>query len=126
MLQHVVTEMSLLLASRLQGPVLSYLRAPLAAPLLAPQSRGAKVKAGAPAGGAKGKGGKGGVMQKVVLEVETDAHKLVSEVCGANYVLGSDPILIKVSNRPQWVQYSDVQEDSEYSTGQYSTVPVPV
>ena len=29
-------------------------------------------------------------------QVETDAKKLVNQVCGANYVTGSDPILIKV------------------------------
>ena len=73
------------------------------------------MKAGA--GAAKGgkAGGKGGAMVKIQLEVvglqltvrqiciyftcsqvEKDAKKLVSQVCGANYVTGSDPILIKV------------------------------
>ena len=65
--------------------------------MLAPQVRGAKVKAGgAGLGGAKGGKGKGGVIQKVVLDVETDTNILLSQVCGANYVLGSDPVLIKV------------------------------
>ena len=35
----------------------------------------------------------------VCCQVETDAKKLVSEVCGANYVTGTDPILIKVHIR---------------------------
>ena len=80
------------------------------------QNRGAKVKAGAGAAAKGGKGGgKGGAMVKIALEVgtylpfflqdlsfvccqvETDAKKLVSQVCGANYVTGTDPILIKVS-----------------------------
>jgi hypothetical protein len=46
--------------------------------LLVGQWRGAKAKAGAAAGG---KGAKGGPMVKVSLDVETDAKKLVKEVC---------------------------------------------
>ena len=30
------------------------------------------------------------------MEVETDTHKLVTQVCGANYQLDSEPIMIKV------------------------------
>ena len=104
-----------LLASGLKPPLASALRAPLApaqsvgAPLLAPQflgplsmapqTRGAKVKAGAKAGGGgAGKGGKGGMVRKPTtpLEVERDAQLLVSQVCGLNYVTGTDPVLIKV------------------------------
>ena len=69
--------------------------------------RGAKVKASA---GAKGKaGGKGGAMQKAVLDVETDAHKLVSQVCGLNYKLEGDPVMIKPdSEYPDWIWTIDV------------------
>merc|ERR1712226_30500 len=67
--------------------------------------RGAKVKASSAAAGGKAKGGgKGGTMQKVSLDVETDAKKLVTEVCGLNYTLGSDPIMIKDdSEYPEWL-----------------------
>merc|ERR550519_2943240 len=43
-------------------------------------------------------------MQKVELEVETDATKLVTQVCGANYALDSEPIMIKEdSEYPDWL-----------------------
>ncbi|XP_023329489.1 39S ribosomal protein L54, mitochondrial [Eurytemora carolleeae] len=66
--------------------------------------RGAKAKA------AKGKGGKSA---KPVLEVETDAKKLVSQVCGLNYALEgplSEPVLIKPdSEYPDWLFKLDIK-----------------
>ena len=73
--------------------------------------RGAK-KLPAGVGGAKagGKGGKGGAMQKVILDVEEDANKLVSQVCGLNYQLDSDPVLIKPdSEYPDWLWTINIQ-----------------
>ena len=73
--------------------------------------RGAK-KLPAGAGGAKAsaKGGKGGAMQKVILDVEEDAHKLVNQVCGLNYQLDSDPVLIKPdSEYPDWLWTINVE-----------------
>ena len=76
---------------------------PLALPHTTPMvmfERGAKVKA--IAGG--GKKGKGAAMQKVCLDVETDANKLVTEVCGLNYQLEGDPVLIRPdSEYPDWL-----------------------
>merc|ERR1712013_853133 len=90
--------------------------------LQANQSRGAKVKAGAGAA----KGGKGGAMVKIQLEVEKDAKKLVSQVCGANYITGSDPILIKDdSEYPDWLRTLNVKrplpplEEQDPNTKQY-------
>ena len=55
------------------------------------------------------------------FQVEKDAKKLVSQVCGANYVTGSDPILIKVRQETNFKFFSQhsfipviFQDDSEY------------
>jgi len=70
--------------------------------------RGAKAKAGA--GSVKAKGSKGGAMQKKILDVEEDAHKLVSQVCGLNYQIDSDPIMIKPdSEYPDWLWTLEVK-----------------
>ena len=70
--------------------------------------RGAKAKAGA--GAAKGKAGKGAAMKKAILEVEEDAHKLVTQVCGLNYQIDSEPVLIKPdSEYPEWLWTLNVQ-----------------
>ena len=72
------------------------------------QTRGAKVKAGAGAGkgGAGGKGGKGAAMVKPDLDVETDAKKLVSTVCGLNYRIDGEQEAVKIredSEYPDWL-----------------------
>ena len=51
----------------------------------------------------------------VCSQVETDAKKLVSEVCGANYVTGTDPILIKVSSEPS--------TEMQFCTAIFSSAP---
>ena len=83
-------------------PITINFKLPSPTPLLVCE-RGAKAKA--TTGGAKGgKGGKGGAMQKAILDVEEDANKLVTEVCGLNYQLETDPILIKPdSEYPDWL-----------------------
>ena len=55
---------------------------PAQAPLHTSPLRPAKPKAGGGGGGAA-KGKKGATMKKIVLDVEEDAHKLVSQVCPA-------------------------------------------
>merc|ERR1712098_714123 len=64
--------------------------------------------------GAGRKGGKGGAMQKVILDVETDARKLVTQVCGLNYKLEGDhlvePVMIKEdSEYPDWLWTLNVE-----------------
>lgn len=83
-------------------PITINFKLPSPTPLLVCE-RGAKAKA--TTGGAKGgKGGKGGAMQKAILDVEEDANKLVTEVCGLNYQLETDPVLIKPdSEYPDWL-----------------------
>ena len=60
------------------------------------------------------------------FQVEKDAKKLVSQVCGANYVTGSDPILIKDdSEYPNWLWTLNVKrplpplEEQDPNTKQY-------
>ena len=43
-------------------------------------------------------------MQKAILDVEEDAHKLVSQVCGLNYQEDTEPVMIKPdSEYPDWL-----------------------
>eukprot|EP00092_Neocalanus_flemingeri_P020623 GFUD01022345.1.p1 GENE.GFUD01022345.1~~GFUD01022345.1.p1 ORF type:complete len:147 (-),score=43.00 GFUD01022345.1:87-527(-) len=71
--------------------------------------RGAKVKAAPGAKAGKG-GGKGGAMQKAILDVETDATKLVTQVCGLNYKLEDDPVMVRPdSEYPDWLWTLDVK-----------------
>jgi len=65
-------------------------------------------------------------MQKVILDVEEDANKLVSQVCGLNYQLDSDPVLIKPdSEYPDWLWTINVQrplpplEEQDPNTKEY-------
>ncbi|XP_060658771.1 large ribosomal subunit protein mL54 [Drosophila nasuta] len=57
------------------------------------------------AGGKKKKLGKlGPVMEKKVIPVETDAQKLVSYVCGSNYMKTGDDVKIKPdAEYPVWL-----------------------
>jgi len=91
------------LSSPVFQPITINFKPPSPTPLLVCE-RGAKVKA-TPGGGKGGKGGgKGGAMQKAILDVEEDAHKLVTQVCGLNYQLETDPVLIKPdSEYPDWL-----------------------
>nr|ALS05125.1 mitochondrial 39S ribosomal protein L54 [Labidocera rotunda] len=87
--------------------------------------RGAKAKAAA--GGGKAKGGK--AMGKPVLTAETDAKKLLSQVCGLNYATEgplSEPIHIKPdSEYPDWLFKLDIKrpkpslEQMDPSTKEY-------
>ena len=94
------------------------------------QMRGAKVKAGAGgAGGAGGKGGKKGAsMVKPDLDVETDAKKLVSTVCGLNYRIDGDQEAVKIrpdSEYPDWLWTLSVErplpplEEQDPNTKEY-------
>jgi len=81
-------------------PIYINLALPCPTPLIICE-RGAKAKAPAAKGG---KGGKGGAMQKAILDVEEDAHKLVSQVCGLNYQEDTEPVMIKPdSEYPDWL-----------------------
>ena len=91
-------------------PVQLNLSYPGPGPLLVCERGAKKLPAGAGGAKAGGKAGKGGAMQKVILDVEEDANKLVSQVCGLNYQLDSDPILIKPdSEYPDWLWTLEVK-----------------
>ncbi|KAH8271572.1 hypothetical protein KR018_008744 [Drosophila ironensis] len=81
------------------------LRQRLAAPALAHSARFYAAKPAAATAGKKKKLGKlGPIMEKKVIPVETDANRLVSYVCGSNYLKTGEDVKIKPdAEYPDWL-----------------------
>ncbi|KAH8358221.1 hypothetical protein KR084_008380 [Drosophila pseudotakahashii] len=84
--------------------ILQLVRQRLITPAIGNSARCYAVKPAAPAGKKKKLGKLGPIMEKKIIPVETDANKLVSYVCGSNYLKAGEDVKIKPdAEYPEWL-----------------------